>query len=325
MKIGVVVLNYNGWQDTLACAESILASKLQPASLLLVDNCSANDSLDKIRSWAAGHLNFKLEETGGSVACCKPLHLLELTENDPPSSIPAKIALLRLSHNGGYASGNNAGIRLLMHWGMDAVWILNNDTIVDKDAMEAMVQRLFSKSRPGLCGSLILYADTENLVQCRAGGFTNTWTGLSALNGTGENLQTARLVKPEMVEKSINFIYGASVMASREFIETVGLMDERFFLYCEEQDWAYSAAGRFELAYAPDAIVWHKEGCSTGFSRTAFNPRRLWNLLRSRLLLTYKHNPLALPIVCSSILYAALRMLWRRVARKLLFHSSTVK
>jgi GT2 family glycosyltransferase len=102
-------------------------------------------------------------------------------------------------------------------------------------------------------------------------------------------------------------------MASRDFIETVGLMDERYFLYSEEQDWAYSAKGQFDFAYAPDAVLYHKEGATTGFSSRKTNLRSLYHLTRSRVLLTAKHAPWALPTVCASIVFAALRMAWRRV------------
>ncbi len=313
-NVGVVILNYNGWQDTIACAESVLASAVPPAWVIIVDNASTNDSVRRLRHWASEHA--VLPEPGGcGVQGSTRPALLELDEEKAPHAQAAPLVLLRRNSNTGYAAGNNAGIRLLVRWGADAVWILNNDTVVDKQALGAMTQRLFGKSRPGLCGSLICYQGSD-VVQCRAGGHTNKWTGLSVLDGNGENAALARCMHPALVERRINFIYGASVMASRAFLEQVGLMDERYFLYCEELDWACSAGGRFDFAYAPDALVWHKEGASTGFSHKAFNPRRLLNLAHSRLLLTVKHMPLALPSVCLGILYAAMRMAWRRLVCK---------
>ena len=313
-RIGVVILNYNGWQDTIACAESVLDSVVPPSWLVVVDNASPDDSVRWLRHWAAGRMDFVLPELGVPKPCPKPLSLLELDEEAVCHAAPAPLVLLRRHNNAGYAAGNNAGIRLLMTWGADAVWILNNDTIVDVNALGAMARRLFAKERPGLCGSLICYRDS-GLVQCRAGGRTNKWTGLSVLDGGGEDVTQAKRTDAAQVEGRLNFIYGASVMVSRDFIEQVGLMDERYFLYCEEQDWAYSARGRFDFAYASDALVWHKEGASTGFSHSSFNARRLLSLTKSRLRLTAKHLPLALPLVCLSIVYAAARMAWRRLGR----------
>lgn len=306
-KIGVVILNYNGWQDTMACAESLLEGDVAPAWLVIVDNASGNDSVERLRQWG--------RTLAGAFPGGRRLELVELDEARAATAPPAPLVLLRRRQNGGYAAGMNAGIRPLLRWGADAVWLLNNDTIVEKQALGAMARRLFSKPRPGLCGSLVRYLDTGR-VQCRAGGRTNKWSGLSVLNGRGLSLEKARQSAAEDVEAGLDFIYGASVMASRDFICTVGLLDERYFLYCEEQDWAYSAAGRFDLAYAPDAVIWHKEGASTGFSHAAFNPRRLYNLLRSRLLLTARHTPAALPTVCAGIAFAAARMVWRRCGKR---------
>ena len=312
MKIGVIILNYNGWMDTQACAESVLASAEAPSWVIIVDDASPNGSVSMLRQWATGTGESTPREAGASTCCPKPLPLVEIVNGETPDIPVGSVILLRNTKNIGYAAGNNAGIRLLMQWGAEAVWILNSDTVVDKGALGAMRTRLFAKRRPGLCGARILYMGTD-LLQCRAGGRTNPWTGLSVLDGHKRPANEALLDSPEAVEQRINFIYGACVLVSRDFIETVGLMDERYFLYSEEQDWAYSAKGLFSFAYAPDAVVYHKEGATTGFSYRQFNARALYHMTRSRLLLTAKHVPWALPTVCLSIVFAALRMAWRRV------------
>ena len=209
-RCGVVILNYNGWQDTIACAESVLASNKTPSWIVIVDNASTDTSVDQLRQWATDKLKRPLPE--GDAA---------------PSD---RLVLVRAQKNKGYAAGNNMGIRLLMRWGADAVWLLNSDTVVDDKALGAMMQRLFSKPRPGLCGARVQYMGT-NRVQCRGGGRTSVWTALSTLDGYGFTPQRALQENAEAIEARINFIYGASVMASRHFIRTVGLMDERYFLW----------------------------------------------------------------------------------------------
>ena len=310
----VVVLNYNNWQDTLLCVESILSGVELPRWLLVIDNASSDGSAQHFAQWAASRPNrhFTLDFSGVNVPFDAE-SLLENCEGVRVASAVPHIIFVHAATNRGYAAGNNLGIAMALHLGADAVWILNNDTIVDKNALAAMRERLFSKPRPGLCGSLVCYMEGARLVQCRAGGYTNKWTGLSAFDGNGLEPAVALEEDPVAVEKRINFICGASVMASREFIETVGLMDERYFLYCEEQDWAYSAKGRFDFAYAPGALVLHKEGATTGFSHTKLRVKSLWYLTRSRILLAWKHVPYALPSVCFTIFAAAARMLWRRL------------
>jgi GT2 family glycosyltransferase len=209
-------------------------------------------------------------------------------------------------------------LALALAVGADAVWLLNNDTLVAPDALLAMRNKLFSCERPGLCGPLVRYMEKPDVVQCRAGGWTNPWTCLSSLNGNHFSVERALVDSEAEVEAELNFIYGAAVMVSRDFLTTVGMMDERFFLYCEEQDWAARAAGRFTLGYAGQAHVWHKEGASTGWSSKAENIFGAKYLIHSRLLLTLKHNPAALPLVCLSIAFAAVRKICRRLKNNVL-------
>ncbi|WP_291333334.1 glycosyltransferase family 2 protein [Desulfovibrio sp.] len=310
--IGTVILNYKRWEETIACLESVIASTTPPAWIVIVDNASNNESIIKLREWGAKSIAAKAGGATHQVEAMQFDNFIDYDHESRELPPPASIILLRLPQNKGYAAGNNAGIRLLLQCGAEAVWILNNDTVVEKYALEAMQKRLFSKKRPGLCGSLIIYRGT-NTVQCRGGGRTTPWTGLSYLDGYKFTVSEALADTSDAVEKRINFIYGASVMVSRAFIETVGLMDERYFLYCEEQDWAYAANGAFDLAYAADAIVHHNEGLTTGFYSKQANLKSLYYLTRSRILLTAKHHPWALPTVGLSIVFAALRMFWRRV------------
>ncbi len=313
VKSAVVILNYNNWQDTIACVESVLSSSVPPYFVFVVDNASPDDSFARLQAWAQGHLEDELLGLGVKHSLQKPIKYSVFTNAEhSPTQPDTQLVFIKNAQNNGYSAGNNLGIKLAMRFGADAVWILNNDTIIEKDALQAMQKCLFSKARPGLCGSLVCYVDT-GLVQCCGGGKTNPLNGLSCLYGHNVTREEARKFSTNSVEKEINFIYGASVMASRNFIETVGLMDERYFLYCEEQDWAYSAKGRFDLAYAPLAVVHHKEGSTTGFSSKKMSVRSLWHLTRSRILLTYKHKPWALPTVFLSIGFAATRMFWRRI------------
>jgi GT2 family glycosyltransferase len=90
------------------------------------------------------------------------------------------------------------------------------------------------------------------------------------------------------------------MMVTRRFLEDVGSMNETYFLYYEEIDWATRARrGGFHLGYAPDAIVYHKEGGTIGSSanRTKRSLMSEYYLIRSRLLFTRKYYPYFLPSV----------------------------
>ncbi len=307
-KIAVVVLNYNNHEDSISCIDSLLQSEIAPCVVSLVDNASSDDSVAKLHDWllSAAERAFEAEERrtpSRGETCRYPL---------PQTDVLLSVA----RRNQGYAAGNNIGMAAAFAEGADAAWILNNDVIVEPSALGAMRDKIFSRGDYGICGSVVLYHDAPDMVQCLAGGKTNRLTALSTLQGNNMSREEAACVAEEDVEKAIGFIYGASVMVTRDFYETVGAMDEGYFLYCEEQDWAARIQGRFRLGFASRAVVRHKEGATTGWSHCRFSVRSLWRITRSRLRLTRKHTPWALPTVCCGIAFAALRMGMRWVARK---------
>src|SRR6185437_1326402 len=96
------------------------------------------------------------------------------------------------------------------------------------------------------------------------------------------------------------------MMVSRAFLETVGLMDEGYFLYFEEIDWAIRAEGRFTLGWAPQSFVWHKEGGSIGSShRQRPSDKSLIHMCVNRLRFTRNRVPRYYRLVQRRILWEA--------------------
>ena len=315
VRVIATILQYGNWRDTALCVESVLGGDLVPDWIVIVDNASPDDSAESFLAWARGELELAPPDFLPLRSSPKPLALTVLPEqavND--AGMPeTRCVFVRMARNGGYAAGNNAGLSLGLRWGADAFLLLNNDTMVTAPAVRALRDRLFACTRPGLCGGLLRYCHEGRLVQCLAGGCTDPRTALSRITGQGLTLEEALRVPRDEVEARINYVCGACVMASRRFVETVGLLDEGYFLYCEEQDWAYRAGGRFDLAYAPDALVWHREGASTGWNgRGAMPLRSLLRLTVSRLRCTWRHQPKWLPTVLLGIVFATLRLTMKR-------------
>lgn len=294
-KIAAIVLQYGQWQKTVKCVASLIHSSLLPAHIIVVDNASPDDSAQRVERWLSAQGNLAILQNGAVQA---------------PADF---LILLKRQSNGGYASGNNAGMALAKNLGANAFLLLNNDARLEPDALAAMWRTLVASRRPGLCGALMLYPRPGEPVQCCGGGHTNYITGLSRF--IGENLTRAQAASlpRNKVEQQLNFICGACVLASRDFVETTGPMDEDFFLYCEEQDWAIRADGRFDLVYAPEAVCHHHEGASTGWSRHTFQWSSGVRLLRSRLRLAWLHHPQYLPIVAICCCFATIRQFARRI------------
>jgi len=118
--VAIVILNWNGYQDTVACVESCLLSTYQSFHILIVDNDSTDNSEGLLR------------------------------QRFPD------LEILQTGSNLGFAGGNNVGIRRALASGADYVWLLNNDTIVAPDALTELVKVAESAPRAGMVGSKVL-------------------------------------------------------------------------------------------------------------------------------------------------------------------------
>ena len=274
-QVAVVLLNWNGWRDTIACLDALRRQEgaaAQGLDLIVCDNGSGDGSPRHIDAWARAHN--------------KPLTLLEIGSNL------------------GFAGGCNVGIRhALARPGCTHVWLLNNDAVPTPGALVALLRHLAAHPRVGLCGSQIRCHDRPGTVQS-FGGYHNRWLGRTRAWGAG--LSGDALRAPPM---PIDFVPGASVLATRAFVEQVGLMHEGYFLYFEELDWAQRARGRFELAVCADSIVLHKGGASIGtpHERGDRGERAEFFEFRGRLRFAARHQPALLPLVALGLVAALVK------------------
>jgi hypothetical protein len=110
------------------------------------------------------------------------------------------------------------------------------------------------------------------------------------------------------------------MLVSKQFLQQIGLMEEDYFLYFEEIDWAMRAKDQFSLCYAPDSIVYHKEGGSIGTNYAEPQKKSLtadYYGLRSRLKFTWQFFPYTLPLIYLGLLPVLInrvrRKQWQRV------------
>lgn len=347
--VAAIVVNYNNDQDTIECLGSLACSSdFDLTHVFLIDNSTTDEFAGRISAWAESLEEGRALPSGNNDvrAPCTELRRIAaqpsfsvvdyvfadlkrsarrrftvavINEGDPApggTGLEAiRLVLIKSRANRGYAGGINIGLTYGLRLEVAVFWVLNNDTIVHSQACLELKKRLLACHRPGLAGGLVLYHDHPSMVQCQAGGYTSPVFFLSRLFGHMLSVEKALAVTPETVERRINFIYGASFMMSRELTEHLGRLDERLFLYCEEQDIAWFARGKFDLAYAPGAIVLHKEGRSTKLSRYKRPLARLALIARNKILVTLKHHPWALPTVILGICFSAVRNYMRILFR----------
>ncbi|MFO1204697.1 MAG: glycosyltransferase family 2 protein [Burkholderiales bacterium] len=316
-----VLVNWNGSDDTIECLESLFNSDYPDQRVVVVDNGSKDGSLAKLTAWAAGKLSMRHKTAALDdwipKPCSKPVRCVTLSVDD--ESIErgwdrtAELFLIDAKRNHGFAGGVNIGIRFaLLNLSVQYVWVLNNDTVVAPDCLSRMEQRVHRDDAVGMCGSRILFYWQPGTVQVLGGARYLAWTGTSRLLGSGES--ASAVVSAREVERKLDHLSGASMLVSRSFLNEVGLMDESYFLYYEETDWAMRGKQRYRLVYADDAVVYHKEGASIGSSHRGEkrSPLSSFFMVRSRLRFTRRFFPWALPSVMAYSALAGLRALARR-------------
>ncbi len=217
-RIFIVVLNWNGVQDTCACLDSIASLTYPNFNVVTVDNGSSDNSLALLRAYQA----------------------------------PYPMTLLETGCNLGYAGGNNVGIRHAIQQGADYILVLNNDTKVSPDLIEQLVAAALRNPDAGALGARLLCMDRPTTVDFDGAYWNNSKL---AFIYPGEGSEESLLL---MEEKETDYICGAALFIRTEVAQHIGLFDEQYFLTWEESDWCFRArrAG-YKCRMAPSAKVWH--------------------------------------------------------------------
>lgn len=286
----VLLLNFRGAADTLACLDSLLQQDRLFDRLAICDNASPDDS------WAALQAGLRAREPvlaatlarGGrpAMAGWQASTRDEIDRLGRPPT--AWVTLVDNQGNRGFAAGNNVGLRLLLRDpSIGHFWLLNNDTELQPDALRELQDAAAARPNIGLWGATVVYHDQPDTVQALAGGALNPRT--SETRHVGAFLRRAEVPNTDdevtAVEAQIDYALGACMFANRAWLEQVGLLSEDYFLYYEELDWATRGrAAGLRLGYAHRAVVFHKEGASIGTAPGGGSALSVFHLFRSRLI-----------------------------------------
>lgn len=161
--------------------------------------------------------------------------------------------VLRNERNLGFTGGVNAGIRRALADGAKFVWLLNNDAEAAPDALERMLAAVAADPRIGLASPLIRNGDAGDAIEF-CGGLRQGNDFLT----TADPITYARWsdTAPDRI-----WLVGTALLVRRRLIEAIGLFDERFFAYWEDNDYSVrSHAAGFRNVVVPDAVVRHWSG-----------------------------------------------------------------
>lgn len=301
-KVWVVLVNWNGWQDSIECLESLFRQHHGRFTAVVCDNDSSDGSVEQIRRWAAGEQAWT--PPSGPLASLTtpplPKPLPHAVIDDPAAYVPGAdsppLLIVRTGGNLGFAGGNNVGIRLaLRDPGCDFVWLLNNDTVVPPDCLTQMLATAQADPKVGITGPTVAFYRDPDVIQALGGGSFSRYTASGRLLCGGKRRSALSEQDERQARERLHWVSGASMLASRAFLEKVGEMEERYFLYFEEIDWALRSEREFRPGLAADAVVYHKAGSSTGEqTESSFS---VYTMCRARVKLYRKFMPFLLPAV----------------------------
>lgn len=223
--IYIILVNYNGYKDTIECIKSINCIKNIEYKVVVVDNGSTEEYPDEM------------------LKC----------EKNP------RVIVIKSKENLGFSGGNNIGIRYALEHRADYVLLLNNDTIVTQNFINPLLEIEKQYNDLAVLTPKILYNSNRELVWY-AGGTFNYKTSRT----THSNINTLDK-KDKKKSENVSFISGCCMFIPAKVFQKVGFMNEEYFLYCEDIDFScriYQAG--YKLVYTPNSVIYHKVGSSSG-------------------------------------------------------------
>lgn len=262
-NILISLVNYNGKKNTLECLDSIKNLKIDSFNpiVLVVDNMS-NEKFNIKESYLP--------------------------------NIPLKIILNK--NNLGFAGGHNIGISYALNHNIEYTLILNNDTYVDSNLIENLLQVFGESQDIGIVAPKIYFAPgfefhkkrykktDQGKVIWYAGGEMD-WKNITGKHRGVDEIDERQYEKISETD----FASGAGMFVKNEVFNKIGKFNEKYFLYYEDSDFCLrTIKAGFKVIFAPKAILWHKNAGSTGGSGSELQD---YYLSRNRLLFGVKYAP----------------------------------
>lgn len=268
-KVSIILLNWNGWGDTIECLESVFNIDYPNFEVLVADNNSTNGSVQKIKDWAIG----KLEANSNFLKLKliqKPISYLETSEDeiltnkfiakkkvfDSNSSL-CKFIIINNNSNCGFARGNNIATELVLKENKsDYILLLNNDTVVAPNFLTILIGELNGKDNVAITGPKMYYYDYDkkNNVIWFGGGKINwkKYAGYHQIDIAKEDIDHVK-----ELSVSSDWISGACILINLRKINP--LLNEDYFFGCEDIDMCIKTKKKgYDVLYVPQSTIWHK-------------------------------------------------------------------
>lgn len=231
--VSIIILNWNGWKDTIECLESLYKIVFPNYNVIVVDNGSEDESIEKIKQYCMGKIKVESKYYEYD-KINKPIKIIEYTREevetgggkekeiaDSPSN--RKLILIKNEKNYGFAEGNNIGIKFALNRNANYVLLLNNDTVVNQNFLADLICIVDNDSTVGMVGSKLYDYYNSNLIQC-TGGKINLVLGkikeYSWLEDDGKYSENSER----------DFVWATSALIKKEVFKAIGYLDPFFSL-----------------------------------------------------------------------------------------------
>jgi GT2 family glycosyltransferase len=206
------------------------------------------------------------------------------------------LSLIENKENLGFAEGNNVGIRFALKNAADFILILNNDTLVDKNLIEKLLEIAKKDPKAGILGPKIYFAPGFEFHKNRykeedlgrviwySGGIID-WHNVLGIHRGVDEVDQAQY--DQICET--DFVSGCAMFIKRAVFERFGFFDKRYFAYFEDADFCLrTKRAGFKLMFVPQAILWHKVAKSSAIGSSLQD----YYITRNRLLFGTSYAPL---------------------------------
>lgn len=248
-KIGIVICNYNKSEYVVNCIQSVLESKTDDFDIYVVDNASTDDSVQAVR-----------EKYG------------------------EQVTLLVNKENLGGSGGFNTGIRRVLEEGYEYLYCLDNDVLVDENAVGALASYLDAHEDTGVAGSIVYHMDYPQYVQQY--GLDIDFENYTAITHYADFLDDGTI--PDV--KVCDTVATCSVMIRTSCIKdtNIGIMPEDNFIYWDDMEWIYRFhLAEYQVVTVKESVVLHKMGSNARPANTFIN----YYMWRNRMNFFMRYTP----------------------------------
>jgi len=240
-ELSIIIVNWNGGRLLTRCIETVISSNPKASyEIVIVDNASSDDSLDKLRA----------------------------NEIIAPLFNSEQIRIIRNTENRGFGAANNQAFAVVES---PYVFLLNLDTEVPAGTIDTLLDKLKSDPKIGACGPKMLNTDGSLQVSVF---FNPPRVWHTVLSQLWLYRLLPRRLRGELLlgwhwnhdrERSVPMLGGAAILARREMIEQVGGFNEKFHMYAEDNEWCWRITqSNWRLMFVPDALLLHHGAQSSG-------------------------------------------------------------